>query len=209
MPHKDVIKRREYAKQYRLENLEKIKNWQKAYKEKNREKVKELSHTYYLENREYIKARTKKYSEEHKEEKSRRAKELYIQNKEKIKVQVKKRLERKVLEDPDYHKKRYWQRRDEQLAHNKARTRAQKELVISHYSKGLMACNCCGESILEFLTVDHIDNNGAEHRAKIGKTNAFYVHLIKNNFPEDYNLQVLCFNCNITKAQYGSCPHGW
>ena len=29
--------------------------------------------------------------------------------------------------------------------------------------------------------------------------------LIKNNFPEGY--QILCYNCNTVKARYGQCIH--
>ncbi len=62
-------------------------------------------------------------------------------------------------------------------------------------------CVCqCGESDIEVLTLDHVENNGAEHRRE---TNArgysFYIMLRKNNFPNDYPLQTLCMNCQIKK----------
>lgn len=74
-------------------------------------------------------------------------------------------------------------------------------------------CNCCGETVLEFLTIDHINNNGAEHRREItGSSNRsgggsyMYLWLIKNNFPEGF--QVLCANCQLGKAINGGiCPH--
>lgn len=85
--------------------------------------------------------------------------------------------------------------------------------TISQYG-GL--CACCGEKKIEFLTIDHIDGNGAEHRKSIGldygsdeKTVAghnFYRWLKNNNYPKD-NYQVLCFNCNYAKHVYGVCPH--
>jgi hypothetical protein len=73
--------------------------------------------------------------------------------------------------------------------------------VFDHYG---WKCSCCGESHPEFLTIDHINNDGAEHRKKI-ETNYIYLWLIQNNFPEGF--QTLCMNCNFAKELYGSCPH--
>jgi hypothetical protein len=79
-----------------------------------------------------------------------------------------------------------------------------KLLVMSHYSGG--KCACCGEDKLEFLAIDHIDNNGNEERNKLGISgNMFYRWLIKNDFPSGY--QVLCHNCNQAKGSFGVCPH--
>lgn len=81
-----------------------------------------------------------------------------------------------------------------------------KNRVFSHYSKDGVLCNCCGEKNIAFLTLDHIENDGAEHRKKIGR--GFYTTLtwIKNNdFPKGF--QVLCYNCNQAKKVYGVCPH--
>ena len=70
-------------------------------------------------------------------------------------------------------------------------------------------CNCCNETERMFLSIDHMDNNGAEER-RSGKYNgggsAFYNWLRKNNFPEGY--QVLCMNCQVGKHRNGGvCPH--
>lgn len=56
-------------------------------------------------------------------------------------------------------------------------------------------CSQCGETELEFLTLDHVNNDGASHR--VGKNN-LYLWAIKNNFPDC--LQCLCFTCNLTKS---------
>ena len=67
-----------------------------------------------------------------------------------------------------------------------------KKIVIEHYGQ---SCQMCNENILEFLTIDHIDGGGNLHRKEIGKIgHHFYKWLIKNGFPNEY--QVLCFNCN-------------
>lgn len=77
-------------------------------------------------------------------------------------------------------------------------------------------CACCGETELVFLTIDHIDDNGAEHRreiaAMLGSSNPnqggspTYRWLRDNGFPEGF--QVLCANCNCGKQWNGGvCPH--
>jgi hypothetical protein len=65
------------------------------------------------------------------------------------------------------------------------------------------SCACCGESHPEFLTIDHINGKGNEHRKTFsGRIESW---LAKNNYPPGF--QILCFNCNWAKATYGICPH--
>ena len=69
-----------------------------------------------------------------------------------------------------------------------------RQEVINHYGN---KCKCCGESHLEFLTIDHI-----QHSHQILVQNLYgerlYRYLIRNNFPSGY--QVLCWNCNVLKT---------
>lgn len=69
-------------------------------------------------------------------------------------------------------------------------------------------CICCNEDAIEFLTIDHINNDGAEDRKKNGNKSGgnLYRWLIKNNFPKE-NYQILCYNCNCAKGFFGYCPH--
>lgn len=83
-------------------------------------------------------------------------------------------------------------------SHNKIRLE-----VLSNYG---LFCVCCGETKIEFLTIDHINGNGAEHTRLTGKGTRLYYWLKRNNYPKD-NYQVLCFNCNCAKGQNGRCPH--
>lgn len=75
---------------------------------------------------------------------------------------------------------------------------------LMHYSDGLMCCACCGETHYEFLSLDHIDGGGTEHRRQVGSQN-LYSWLIQHDFPD--GIQVLCHNCNQAKGFYGKCPH--
>jgi hypothetical protein len=73
-----------------------------------------------------------------------------------------------------------------------------KKIVIEHYGS---VCNDCKEDRIERLTIDHKNNDGAAQRKKYGyKTGSrFYRWAIKNAFPDNLGLQVLCFNCNCSK----------
>lgn len=82
-----------------------------------------------------------------------------------------------------------------------------KKKVLSHYGS---KCECCGESGLPFLNLDHIDRNGAEESRKLfGQDSGgirLYYYLVRNEFPPGY--RVLCFNCNFASYHNdGVCPH--
>lgn len=87
------------------------------------------------------------------------------------------------------------------------RQRLRLELVNAYGGR----CACCGETTPEFLTVDHIDGNGAEHRRQLGVAKTFggipfYRWLKKQGYPQG-NSQLLCMNCNLAKGHFGVCPH--
>ena len=90
-------------------------------------------------------------------------------------------------------------------------TRQLKQQIMSVYGT---ECACCNETQLEFLSIDHINNDGAAHRREINgdKPRAsgtkLYKWLKQNGFPQDLGLQTLCHNCNSGKTrQKGVCPH--
>jgi hypothetical protein len=67
-------------------------------------------------------------------------------------------------------------------------------------------CACCGEREIAFLCLDHIFNDGVEDRKTVKGGNVFYQWLKNNHYPKG-KLQAMCFNCNMAKAYFGSCPH--
>lgn len=67
-------------------------------------------------------------------------------------------------------------------------------------------CACCGETTPQFLTIDHINEDGAAHRREVGYRATPYVWLRHQGYPKD-RFQLLCYNCNCTKGVYGECPH--
>lgn len=69
-------------------------------------------------------------------------------------------------------------------------------------------CKCCGETIKEFMSLDHINNDGFLDKnpngsKKTGKE--LYLLVKKQGFPNKY--QTLCMNCNFAKKLKGGCPH--
>lgn len=91
---------------------------------------------------------------------------------------------------------------------NKRKRQQSKELkliVFDNYNG--RACACCGEDIIDLLTIDHLNNNGAQHRRQIKASGSgFYRWLRKNDYHKGYN--VVCFSCNSGRwLNGGVCPH--
>lgn len=109
----------------------------------------------------------------------------------------------------EYHLKRYrydWKKGNKQKVLDTRRMYYQKVKmeVLSHYTKGTFKCACCGENTPQFLTMDHIKNDGPIHRLEI--RTRIHNWLRANNYPKGF--QVLCFNCNMGKnINKGICPH--
>ncbi len=84
------------------------------------------------------------------------------------------------------------------------RQKIKKQIMDKYGGK----CNCCGETGLSFLNIDHINDDGKIHRKQIRQEGGsdFYKWLINNNFPDGF--QVLCYSCNISKYRNGgTCAH--
>lgn len=83
--------------------------------------------------------------------------------------------------------------------------RRRKQYRIAAVMKYGGRCNCCGESLIEFLCVDHVHNDGKVDR-QTRQNNELIVWMIRN--PVDPRYQVLCYNCNMGKViNKGICPH--
>ncbi len=68
-------------------------------------------------------------------------------------------------------------------------------------------CACCGESNPIFLTLDHINNDGATKRKTLKAGSPTYRRLKKDGYPKT-DFQLLCWNCNCGKQRNGGhCPH--
>lgn len=99
--------------------------------------------------------------------------------------QFKKRLAQMQPEAPD---KRQLQK--------SAYRKLVKQQCLDEYGK---TCKC-GVSDQDVLTLDHVNDDGKQHRedTKARGLN-FYIHLRKNGFPNDPPLQVMCMKCQYRK----------
>ena len=92
--------------------------------------------------------------------------------------------------------------RSQQKDYRREERRKKRDAVLSHYGG---SCACCGEKELVFLTIDHMNGKGHEHRRLIG-TADLWKWLYSNHYPEGF--QILCYNCNSGRYRNGGrCPH--
>ncbi len=57
-------------------------------------------------------------------------------------------------------------------------------------------CYCCGDKEFHRLTIDHVNNDGAEHRKKLGGDLIKMLNdIIRQNYPRD-KYRVACITCN-------------
>lgn len=111
------------------------------------------------------------------------------------------------------HQREHYKRHHSTVRRQAQESRKRLKLrVMENY--GGAVCVCCSETCLSMLTIDHINNDGAQHRKEIGKVYKggralvaeMYIWLEKNGFPTGF--QVLCYNCNLSKHRNkGVCEH--
>lgn len=66
-------------------------------------------------------------------------------------------------------------------------------------------CSCCGENHPDFLTLDHVLEDGAEHRKTMNCQQA--MRLARRQNWDKAKWDCLCITCNFAKSHYGGCPH--
>ena len=64
-------------------------------------------------------------------------------------------------------------------------------------------CTCCGESESTFLTLEHKNRDGSQHRVLRG--DGVWLDVIRLGFPERFT--ILCMNCNWAERHGQPCPH--
>lgn len=96
--------------------------------------------------------------------------------------------------------------RADRNAINRFKHREVRDVVFKAY--GGYKCVCCGETEKTFLSIDHINNDGAKHKReyRLRTSTEVYRWLVANKFPSGF--QVLCMNCQWGKRNNdGVCPH--
>jgi hypothetical protein len=167
--------------------IEKDKQDDKSYRDKNKEIIAVKAYNY---NKDY-------------------AKLSYV--KEKAKKYNKKRHQ--MSEVIDYGKKYQKDNRKKQNQNKRYNNEDVRFEVLLAYSKrhsnsDIPCCRCCGENTdVRFLAIDHIQGKKNLSKKEAGGGDKLVPFLRKNNFPDGY--QILCNNCNAAKSfpkNNNECP---
>lgn len=69
------------------------------------------------------------------------------------------------------------------------------------------ACYCCGDRDPAFLSLDHTNNDGNQHRQVVRPGWGIFKWARDNGYPP--TLRLACFNCNLGRARAPGkiCPH--
>ena len=143
------------------------------------------------------------YRQQHRDELNAKSKLYYQQHRSECRANRKLHYEKHKAEEQAYQKAYYYEHDEELQACRRQQRHQQHEeiklLVLEHYSNGIPYCKHCGQTDIDVLCLDHVNNDGAEQRRKFGgwSGTGFYRWLTRNNFPLGY--QVLCANCNLKK----------
>jgi hypothetical protein len=167
-------KRREYLRKWRAANPGKNAEYNKKSYIKHKETRCAHSKEYRTENREKVLEKSTEHYHSNKEYYKQRNRESYLRNR--LRRSIESQQQRAFI----------------------------KETIMKHYSNGDIKCVECDINDIDMLTLDHINNNGAEHKREIGshrkdcKGIGMYGWIVKNDFPKGF--QVLCWNHNIKKG---------
>ena len=175
-----------------------MSEYHKAYYQKNKESIRKKSHEHYVQNRERIcEAERVKLQELKKSDP-----EAY----EAILKKGRERAARERASGKTRARQRAWESRNREKTRQRTNSRRQNQRITTIAAYG-GKCNCCGESKIEFLGIDHINGGGAKHRRELssGDRREFYQWLERQGFPKEF--RVLCHNCNMSLGLYGYCPH--
>jgi len=138
-----------------------------------------------------------KTPEEYKARRAELMRAWRLANSEKARATVRKTAERREAKEPGAKK----------MSDAKYRRKLKNDVFTAYGAR----CVCCGEDDTRFLTLDHINSDGADQRRKLkghrGQAGlGFYTWVRQNNYPDD--LQLLCWNCNSGRHYNGGvCPH--
>lgn len=99
-----------------------------------------------------------------------------------------------------------WYRRTEDLlGQYKRRSERTFQLKLEMILAYGGMCSCCGETEIKFLTLEHLEGGGNQHRKEFSKASRTWADLKKRGWPKGHT--ILCWNCQMGKTHYGICPH--
>jgi len=144
----------------------------------------------------------------------------WILTTEEIEERDKERKNKQNNNSKQYRKEYYEKHKQELIDYQKKYREENKKKLLSYKKEyqvkfkeqvradGISAyggkCTCCGESIPEFLTIEHINGRNKKEKRLTGIKMWRKLQIL--GWPKD-EYTLLCFNCNCAKGAYGKCPH--
>lgn len=144
------------------------------------------------------------------ERKRKQAKRYYDSNLEQCRTKAAARQKERMQTPEARQLDKEWRKSQRETGQAKSplysrmgRIRLKAEVILAMGGK----CACCDETEQEFLTVDHVNENGNVHRRNVTLGGGWSWRVAKaSGYSSDY--QLLCFNCNLSKAYgKGVCSH--
>ena len=144
-------------------------------------------------------------------------KKYYEDNKPQLIAQQREYVQRRRAEDPvayrapktEYQRKHRRSRPEDWKRWNRdSRDRLKAEMFAAYGDH----CYCCGEDRVSFLSLDHTNRDGAQHRRslargrRIASTRQVLLDLKKRGWPKE-GFRVACMNCNWATRFGDTCPH--
>jgi hypothetical protein len=216
-----------YKDEINTKRREDRKNWTKE----KLERVKERDRKYYQDHKDIIKLRSVNWYKNNKSKANEGAKARYMENRE-MRIEYQKKYYKDNLEYyTEYNRNRYWNDRDGDLARSHEYYKENKESILEYQAKYYQEnkeylidyqrkyvnelrnklyqilgprCVVCGIDDLQFLTVDHINDDGGRDREERGGLPGLLRYLRGIDWNEKYireNLQILCYNHNCGKGR--------
>lgn len=185
-----------YIKLWTLKNAEKVRARQKAYREKNKEKLKEDFRERYAKNNDAIRSRVKEYAIANKEKIKERRAEIYASNPEVVRERVNKyrvaNLEKVKKAKAEYRIKNPEKVKALAIVSSHGR-RARLKAAAGKLSRDIFQrlvvlqmgrCACCRVALLS--AKPHLDH---------------VIPLAAGGSNSDDNVQLLCSDCNLSKGK--------
>lgn len=138
--------------------------------------------------------------------------EYYHRNKSRLQIEHRERSSKYYYDNKEKIIKKWksWKEKypERYKAYENQRAERRKKirlLVIAHYSNNENKCACCNQDNIDFLTIDHINGGGNQHRKSTGM-GQLALWLYNHGLPEGY--RILCYNCNNNMWKNGGkCVH--
>ena len=158
---------------------------------------------YHMANKEEFNARSRKYYADNTETCIALVRDWEKRNPEK----VKEFKHRDTMKNLTKHLARIvaWKTDNPELARQRDqeyRRRIKQDFVNAYGGK----CECCGETIFEFLTCEHLNNSGKPDRVTGFLGLKMYLKAKREGYPKD-KYTCLCMNCNFAGRFGKQCPH--